>query len=277
MHGRNLVQLATRRVFVRALLVAVCIAWGFSTSASAVTFNYGNLPGATVDFIGVNETPAKNSDPFFGNPLFGTPQSIGDAITFNPSSFSVYVGGGAADGVNSVLKFNLEAKDGYGIEAFRVQEQGDFTLQPKFNGATPTWASVAAPLDLTVTEIDGKAVTPIAIPTQNVAFTNGGMFSLPANAGSGNWFGSLYVDIAAYLASQSIMGVATAVEVELDNRLAVQSQSGTTAKIQKKLFDSVGLSVVTGPGNPVPEPSTIVLTLMGLAGFTLFRRRRNRR
>jgi hypothetical protein len=109
-----------------------------------------------------------------------------------------------------------------------------------------------------------------------VVFTNGGFYSLPANAGSGSWSGSLYVDIAAYLASQNIEGMATAVLIELDNQLSAQSQSGTTAKIQKKLLDSVGLTVITQPTDPVPEPSTLVLASLGLIGFVLFRRRRHR-
>jgi hypothetical protein len=240
MQVRKFELLTNRSAIVCALFMVACASLGFSANAHAATFNYGNLAGTTVDFIDVNETPAKDSDPLFNTPLFGTPNSIGDALTFNPSSFAVFVGGGGEDGVNSVLKFSLEAKNGYGIEAFLVQEQGDFTLQTKF-GATPTFVSVVAPLDLTITEIDGKAVTPIAIPTQNVVFTNGGVYSLPGDAGTSNWFGDLYVDIAGYLASQSIAGVATAVEIDLDNRLHAKSQSGTTAKIQKKLLDAVGL------------------------------------
>ncbi|MBL9122310.1 MAG: PEP-CTERM sorting domain-containing protein [Planctomycetaceae bacterium] len=250
-----------------------------------ITYSYGNAAGSTVDFIGVSETPtlasaadqkahfeaiSKTEGPF------GAPSVGGDSLLFNPATFSLTVVGVGADILDSQLSFTIAAKAGYGIDAFGIQEAGDYTFP--VGGGAGTWASVGAAVSVVVTEIDGKAVTPIFVPTENaVILPSSSFFGTGSPVPASPWSGTGYVDIAAYLASLSIMGTATQVDVTLDNTLyAGSSEAGKIAKIQKKLFDGTSITVVTN-NNPIPEPSSLVLAALGAVGVGWCGRRQFRK
>src|SRR5687767_13827704 len=60
--------------------------------ASAAPLIYGNFPGATVDFIGVQEeSSTEPGDP--GPALFGSPNVAGDSMDFDPQGFAASTNG----------------------------------------------------------------------------------------------------------------------------------------------------------------------------------------
>jgi hypothetical protein len=256
MKASNLVPLTLRRSVSFALVAGAFLLLRTSSPLLAVTIPYGNEFGSTVDFLNINETPST------GGELFGDPDISGDALLFDPTGFQLTVGGGGFGVVDSHLNFIIQAKAGFGIQGFGISESGDVTLAGA--GTAATFAQVGASVLIAVTEIDGVGVTPLLIPAANLGFVPSSSFNLPANPGMTPWGGSQYLDIAAYLASQNILGSATRIVVDMDNVLTAFSEPGTIATIHKKLVDGVGITVVTEPGNPIPEPSTLALASIGL-------------
>lgn len=280
---------------VLCVLSLSCILFGSSLTAFAVpiTYNYPSAAGSTVDFTNITETPTLASaaaklggqakhftdiDPFAGP--FGAPTASGNSLLFQPTTFSLTVSGSDpdvnADILDSQLQMTIAAKSGYGINAFAIQEAGD--AQFPLGGTKATWAQVAASIFVTVNQIDGKAISPIFVPANNAIFIPTGYFDAPTDGKLTPWTGSGIIDIAAYLASQSILGTATSIDVTLDNTLyAGSTDPGKIAKIQKKLFDGTSFTVVTTPGNPIPEPSSLVLAAIGIIGVGWYGRRNLRR
>lgn len=279
---------------LRGVLCALGLSCILSSTALAVpiTYTYPNASGSTVDFSNISETPTLASaldqaahftaiDPLAGP--FGAPTASGNSLSFNPSSFTLAVTGPAkitdpatADILDSQLNFTISAKAGYGIDSFAVQEAGDVFFG--FGATSKSWAAVAAAINVSVTQIDGKAVTPVWVPSANAVFIPTGSFNGAANPLSTIWTGSGVIDISGYLASQNILGTATKIDVSLDNTLyAGSGDVNKLVKIQKKLFDGTSFTVTTTPGNPVPEPSSIVLAAMGMLGVGWYGRRNLRR
>lgn len=295
MQARRTAHFATWRSVLCALSLS-CILSGITSTAIAVpiTYNYGSAAGSTVDFLGISETPTLASapdqkahflavDPSGLAGPFGVPTPSGNSLLFNPTTFSLTVAGSGnpllpnSDILDSQLSFIIAAKSGYGIDGFAIHEVGDVFFSI---GATKaSWAQVAASIFVTVTEVDGKAISPISVPAANAIFIPTGAFNAASNPVHANWSGNGIVDIGSYLASQNILGTATRVSLTLDNTLYAGSGDATTktSKIQKKLADGTAISVITTPGNPVPEPSSMVLAAIGIIGIGWYGRRNLRR
>lgn len=246
-----------------ALLIAVFV----PAAAFAMPINYGDRVGVTVSYLQVTEETLSTGD---ADGLFGAPSVFGDQIDFNPVGFSANASGAGGFDITDVeLTFGIEAKPNKTIETIILTEAGDYTIVGA--GGAGTLAAVAANVIIEVFEVDGVAlISPVQTNT-SLAFTpSNGDFDLFNDGPNilGAWNGSLTFDVNAFLASESIAGKATLVQVTLDNQLVALSESGTTAFIAKK--DTDGLSVTA-----LPEPGAGLLTALGLFGLVSSGRRRS--
>jgi hypothetical protein len=246
----------------------------FSCAEAQAAFVYGDFTGTDVKFLAVTEDSATNP----GQQLFGPPTVTGDGLSFTPTSnFNAQSSGGGGppdttDGHLTTTIQSLSADDG--IHTVAVSERGDYTLVG--TGTSATFAEVAAPVFLTITAVDGVPITPIPISANETFTPNGGVYTLPGNAGiSVAWTGSLALNIDAVLAANNIWGHATEIQYAMDNTLVAQSETGTSSFIEKKNA-ILGLQVNV-PMNMVPEPSTIVLLATGALGALALRAGRRRR
>ncbi len=241
--------------------VTVCTAVGLLTSvtAQAVPINYGDFVGTTVQFMQVTED--STTDPV---PLFGVPTVAGDALDFNPTNFVSSSSAGASDTTTAVLDFYIEALPGNFVDEVLFYEAGDYTIFG--TGGVGTLASVTAPVNIDVLEVDGVAIVPVNFVANMVFSPSAGDYDL-ANDGAGFgviWSGVLDVDVAQLLTNAAVpyTGGATKVMVSLSNTLTTTSEAGSFAEIQKKDIQGFGVTVV-------PEPASLVLlTAIGLPILT---------
>lgn len=235
----------------------------------AATTNYGTFVGTSVTYD-VSEFAI--TDPL---PLFGAPTLIGNTLDFNPT-FSSFAAGGASDQTDGQLNLLIKANAGNAIPSVLFSEQGDFTFTG-LGGTANTYASVSALFNIDVYKVDGIAlVTPLNLVAQmTFAPSASGFFdkvTFPNPPGTHFWSGSFNFDVNAALTTAGIVYTsgATEISVSLDNILETQSELGTSARISKKDFKGLGITVPS-----VPEPSIFALTLCG-AGWLLARRRAGR-
>ena len=264
----------TSRVFITAS-IALCVAFLltlFANSALAVSINYGDFAGATVIYKQVTEDSA--TDP---TPLFGPPTVNGDQLDFNTPNFNANSNnGGAADVTDGQLNFSIWSSLPNVVEVFMMTEAGDYTLFG--TGTSATAVSVSTPTTISIIEVDGAAIAPAVTVSTNMIFTPAQTgappdYDLANEPGVGvQWSGKLMFDVKQALidAGVNFISGATKVDVVLDNILVAASESGTVASISKKDLD--GFTVTANM--PIPEPSTIVLLGLALAGLLLQRRRR---
>lgn len=243
------------------LLGAVLLATPATYGAS---INYGNFIGTAVTYQSVTE-----SSPTDAVPLFGTPTLIGNTLDFNPT-FTSFATGGASDQTDGQLNFRITANPGFAIPTVMFSEAGDFTLTGA--GTAATLASVSATFFIDIYAVDGVTLGAPLLTTASMTFSPAsGTFDRLAFPGAGAtiWSGSFNFDINAALAGANIPFVngATEISVVLDNILTTSSENGTSARISKKDFKGVGITVPV-----VPEPSILALTLCG-AGLMFARRR----
>jgi hypothetical protein len=250
-----------------AVLSAGALMLAYSLSAVATT-NYGSFAGSTVIYQDVSEN--SGTDP--GQYYMRTPQVFGDTLDFSPV-YSVSVSGGAVKIRDAQVNFDIQAKPGFGVEGLVFSEQGDFTMAG--NGTASTLVDVSAAFFIDILEVDGVAINPVGL-TLNMLFSPNanGSFDLVGAGGpplaSGIWTGSIIVDLDSALTQANVpygLG-ATKVSVALDNTLTAISEQTTQAFIAKK--DTKGLSITV-----VPEPTSVVLTFLGLVGMSLTMRRRS--
>jgi hypothetical protein len=254
-------SLVTNNKSVKYVAFASCAVavLGVSRMAQA-SIDYGNFFGPNVEYEQVTESSATNP-----LPLYGPPTVIANSITFSPPDFSAMsTNGGAPDITDGHLNTTIVGLGSTTLDQLDFSDAGDYTLEGSGTSATST--SVAAPVILRVTALNGVAVNPIEF-TANLTFTpTGGTFTLPGSAGTGVlWNGTLDFNLDSALAGAGYSGQATSVIVDLDNTLTAFSQTGTVAFIEKKAFDGVTIT-------PVPEPTC--LGLLTLGGCSLLARRR---
>jgi hypothetical protein len=254
-------EMLRRLCLVAAMALSCCMV---ARPVAAWVQSYGNLSGTTVDYLNIVES--SNTDP---TPLFGTPGVVNDSLVFNPPLFGAFTTNGGLDFTDGTLNTKIVAKPGYGINKIVVQESGDYTLQ-SFLGPSGSTVQIAAPVFVRIEAVDGvNLLTPINVKA-NLVFPNGGVFTLPANAGIGVQFtGSATLDLDAALATAGINGKATKVQYTMDNSLlSFTDVNGTVAFIKKKDIGGVSITAI------VPEPSTFLLAGMGLAGMAVLATRR---
>lgn len=253
----------SRRGFrVIAGMLAIVAAAGFSTAAFAGTFNYGSFSGSTVDFNNVEESSA--TDP---NALYGAPTGLGDSLLFQSQTFVSEALGGASDTTEGTLTMTVAAQSGLTIKSISVSEVGNYLLNG--SGGLDTSASVTP--TLTITPFIGAAQFPDIVTVIPIAPTPP-PYTLASGPSQGFFSGSAFIDLTA--APYFLVGV-TSIDVSFVNLLETTSESNSSALIQKSFESFSSLAVETNGGGPgIPEPSSVVLLLTGLATALGFRRRR---
>jgi hypothetical protein len=254
--------------FAGALLAIVLV---LSNSASAFVMNYGDFPGATVTYLQVIES---NNDVVA---YFGSPDVIGDTLDFDPINFGVASSGvQGSQSKDGQLNFTVMGLGSNGITTLRIQEAGDFTIDT-LPGQTAT-ARVAATVNVSITHANGlplpapctvNGMQLVFVPTGSGGSAVGGSYASPLDNGAAVPFsGLLNINVAGMLAACGNTGLATKVEIALDNALTANSANGGSAIIKKKDFGGVTITI--------PEPASISSIFSLVAGSALLFRRRAR-
>lgn len=242
-----------RDLFRRSMRLAICLSTVccvVASSARAGSINYGDVTAATVIYKQVTES---STNP--GVPLFGAPSVSGNSLVFNPPNFSATSANGGLDFTDGTLNTLITAKPGQFINTLGVNEFGDYTL-----AGSSASVSISAPVFLVIEAVNGVDLVSPLNYQQNVVFSGGGNYSLPANVGTGViWSGTANININAVLAAAGISGQATRIQYTMDNSLlAISGGAGDLAFIKKKDVGGVTLTV--------PEPSSVVLASMACMG-----------
>jgi hypothetical protein len=228
--------------------------------------NYGNFNGANVMYLQVTEDT--RDEPMA---LFGPPTVQGDLMDFDPPSFTASAGPNMpSDITDGQLNFTIMSNlNTFGIDQLIVEEAGDFTLV----GLGPAFAqaTVGTTVRYKVTHVDGNPLGVNCDGVGNMVFVpvgsgGNGDYRTPVDNGTAvPWEGNFTADITALLASCNINGLATKVEVVIDNTLTAFATGGGSAFIAKKDFSGVTVTI--------PEPSMICLVLGAICTLTSLRRR----
>jgi hypothetical protein len=279
----------TPRLFGRTLPAMVGV---LVLSSSAWATSYGNLSGPNSNFLNITE----NDQQFIGPPpvsstpigLFGPPQLVppgSDTLTFPNMSFNVQAGNGQFALEKGKLQFDLtRANAGVFPHAMSFDEGGAWRVLGPAGGAIAEATLLFA--DVRITSVNGVPLGSAIIvnPTFNEAATTqtGLLAHIVLSQGDvnvtsvgGNSIGLW--DITANFNFDTALDMhgfnhntdrITGVSVALDNELFDQTQQvdgSTLATINKKHF----LAMIDVP---IPEPSTMILGVVGATGLVLARR-----
>jgi hypothetical protein len=265
------INAARSSTFLSTILAAAL--GGLPYAAYGAPISYGSFTGTTVDYNNVTEDTTTGDS----LPLFGMPVVSANSIDFNPVGFDAETSGaGGSDDTGARLTFTIDAHAGSAISNINFSEAGDTTLSGAGTDATST--KVTANGTLTVSEVDGAAITPIVQPIALTFTPSGGDYGLSSDGGGlpifhTQWTGSLAVNVAQILTTAGVPFTfgATNVSVDLVNTLEARSQSGTSALINKNDFGGISITV------NIPEPASGMLLALGLAGcFAAVRRQKCR-
>jgi hypothetical protein len=201
----------------------------------------------------------------------------GNSLTFSPQLFDAISAGGAplSETTDGQLLFMAQAKQGKFVNNIDFQEGGALTVSGVAGTTDDTQVDVSMVGFITVTEIDGVGVNPVAIPV-NAVFDfgvggNGTWRFLSEGVANGKlWNGGDFININQELTNRGVpyMGGATKVNVNIDNTLFAQSQITGSASIDKKRFFIVTVNV--------PEPASVGLLLVAMAFASVGLRKRER-
>ncbi|MEW6119365.1 MAG: PEP-CTERM sorting domain-containing protein [Pseudomonadota bacterium] len=235
-----------------ALIGALCLA---AAQAQAVPVT---LAGTTVSFT--------FDDALAG--LFGTPSVSGDALFFTPTNFKAISSSGAGF-VSASQTFNVAvtANAGYQIAGASLTENGDYyNINTNFAG----FEGVAVGGQLRLVDLDAP-FTPAVVGAISATAPLTATTTFPSGFATSNWTATAAA--AVPLGWGGADGIATAVNVTIENILIASSLNAASAAFIEKKF--AGLEIVT---TPVPEPETYAFFLAGLGLVAaLVRRRANRR
>lgn len=208
----------------------------FSTSAfGAFTANYGDFGVgdlSPIDFLNVSETTDTEDVA-----LYGAPVLVGNQQLFFPTNFVSEAQNGASDTTSGTLSMTLDVQTGFALSKVVITEIGRYS----FDGSPLTTATNAS-LEATLT-IGGQTTEFSTGPYVATVDPVSGMFHLTRE-----------IDFSG-------LGITTA-DFSLENLLTTDSETGTTATIQKQLAtNNVQLEFYTAP---VPIPGAVWLLGSGL-------------
>ena len=230
---------------------------GFAGGASAASYGTFVDPTGTVSYENVQDVSG----------LFGAPTVSLNSLDFTPTNFEALcsVCGPSGATTTDILTLDIQAISGQQISVLSVNEGLDYILQ-SFTGGGFASVLVTASLFIDITEINGLSVnninSSVAIsytPSNNVSVFGTGIDTgiLLGTTGA--------IDIQSIIAAAGATGEATRVSISLDNTLSAFHDGAGQALIRKR--DTDFLSVTINGGNPVPEPSTALLLMGGLAAL----------
>jgi hypothetical protein len=270
-------------IFRKALLSAAALV-ALASVANAATNNYGNIVGPNIMYLNVVEQTNQFPGPAPAT-LFGAPQLAGDNLDFNPLGFSGSAQNGdflVQDGLLSIDQIMTNSPLG-NISKLTINEGGGWIVVGGPNAATATATLVTGPI--LVAQLNGVngpvnvSVNPTYTfshtQTGAVAFaqgTNSLSFASNGGVGNGSWGITATYDIAAAITAAGLPAgtrVTKLGTLALDNQLVRDTDPNSFSYIDKKFFS---ISVVTA----IPEPSTILLGLMGGVGLVLGSRKMRR-
>lgn len=251
-----------RLLWTSALALGLIALIGLSASVSSAA-SYGNFlsgdSGGTVSFLNVADV----------NGLFGAPTASGNSLDFSPNAFEAECALSATcpptpHNVTDTLTLQIDADAGNVIDDILLQESGDTTLQSF--GAAFAATTIVGSVFIDVLEINGVSVNNVNANASMVFTQNGEYETDDEGTGTFIWEGSLMIDVDTVIADAGEIGRATLVSISLGNTLTAFAESGATARIEKKDFDGLAITVV-------PEPGTALLMGLGLGGLAAFGRK----
>jgi hypothetical protein len=265
-----------------ALLAAAMVA--VASVATAATNNYGNLVGPNIMYLNVVEQTTQFPGPAPAT-LFGAPQLAGDNLDFNPLGFAGSVQNGdflVQDGLLSIDQIMTNSPLG-NISKLTINEGGGWIVVGGPNAATASATLVTGPV--LVAQLNGVngPVNVSVSPTYTFSHTQTGAatfvqgtnslsFASNGGVGNGSWGITATYDIAGAIAAAGLPAgtrVTKLGTLALDNQLVRDTDPNSFSYIDKKFFS---ISVVTA----IPEPSTILLGIMGGVGLVLGSRKMRR-
>lgn len=245
----------------KSILVVSLYVLGILSLPANATVSYGSYSGVNVSYHNVSETSMSSGDT---EPLFGTPQVLGDSLIFTQMTFSSQASNGVSDITDGKLDMTIAAKNNNYIDKLKFQEFGDLTLSG--SGTVNTKASVASSIFITILGVDNSSLLFPEFISVNMLMSDNGNWDIANGIVTGKlWNGQLTVDLTTILAQRGITGHATLINFSMDNTLATQSEINTSSYIAKK---AAGLQIAS---QMIPEPATV--GILGIGGLLLVRRR----
>ena len=259
------------RLLFQATIVLSALLGSASTAMAA---SYGNFtdPTGTVSYLDVRDV----------NGLFGAPSVSLNSLDFTPTNYQAQcsqcpTGATTAD----ILTLDIQTISGRQIDEILISEGLDYALS-SFDTAGFASAIGTANIFIDVVEINGVSVNginsnaAISFTRTNLAGStqsnNQSVFGFAID--NGVFTGTRAIDIQQIILGAGAIGVATRVRISLDNTLQVfHVGGGGQAQLRKRDTDFVSLTI--NGGLPIPEPTTAVLLMGGLAVLAGQRRRPN--
>lgn len=230
---------------------------------------YGNFtdPTGTVQYLNVQDV----------NGLFGAPAVSLNSLDFTPLNFQAQCSTSPASPscsatTTDLLTLDIQAIAGQRIDSLQVTEGLDYSLL-SFDANGFAAATVSANIFIDIVEVNGVPVNGINANFSVLYSPSNNVIVEQVNLANGTLLGTTgAIDIQQIVANAGGNGEATRIRISLDNtlRALVSGQFGQST-IRKRDADFVSLTV--NGGNPIPEPTTAVLTMGGLALLANRRRR----
>jgi hypothetical protein len=219
--------------------LTVATAWGYQYETY-----YDDKEGLTVDVVDMWEGSDTDATPLYGQPFFMDGPGLTN-ILYIPANFFSFSSGGATDDTNGTLTMTLRAKDFFAINKVTIAEVGGWEFTG--NGSADTNASYSG-------TFSGGTES---------ATLSAGPYNDNDNPDDGDFFTNGELDFSG-------QGL-TEVTITLENFLHTESETGTSARIEKELIsESVEVVFYT---QPVPIPGAAWLLGSGLLAVIGIRRR----